>query len=905
MLIKRVVSVFLSIIFAFSICIPSPGLCAQAVADLPSPGTRITVSAAYTPALVKGITLYPTNPLRFDFIVDAGDDKLAGETLRKEAERLISYFMATLTVPENELWVNLSPYEEDRIIAEGLGYTVMGRDMLAQDYLLKQVTASLMYPEEDLGEEFWRKVYEKTQARFGTTDIPANTFNKVWIIPDEAAVYINGTSVFVNKSHLKVMLEEDYLALESNQDSTKHGLGRVTPGEIDHVSQAANEVIREVILPEIEREVNEGKTFAVLRQIYHSMILATWYKKNLKESSGLGAIYVDANKTKGIELEDKGIKNKIYNQYVAAFKKGVYDYIKDDYDESTNQIIPRKYFSGGLEHLDPDIIVNDPQSSPVLRAALSDDNPDVVITVAASPIDDGGNPLTPVVSPFQDQRDRAQPTKDSAATAGQLADLLYPGMEVSEDADISDARDNQVYLTILALQNPLSILNAAIQALKKVAPANISQASGEDLVRWLVAQGVISKSDDVDSVVGGRYEIQDTALRKLSAGMIPVARVAGPSVEAQDFWGIEILNEESLAEIKALYAQYLEFRPEVDDFFSHHERILSALKDFVGTLHEEELRPLHEKGLYLTESGLAMLSFTTESLTKEEVVELIMENTSKDLKQVISDESGSAPENFWAEYVSLAQRLNQLGAEIFARLEKTFYLGPEVQSGLMLGGSDFLPRIAAELYETPLDGNHPFVKILQVSPYTPSTLPDLLVALGITIEEMLDLVPGAEPSVEWIRAAFDRLRPYIAMSDAMPALVRERFREGIRESIFPRHLRRTGDPFQPYWGLRDVIDDSAEGFIAKMEKGLADREQRAMSSPAPGGIDLNPHNVDLVEEGGRLRINFFTSDVLDIDPAAVGGLLPVIINITPFPSVSPVLGRAQPRSAGLDRLVLR
>ena len=40
------------------------------------------------------------------------------------------------------------------------GQTEMGRDLLAQDYMLKQLTASLMYPEKELGQEFWNRVYE-------------------------------------------------------------------------------------------------------------------------------------------------------------------------------------------------------------------------------------------------------------------------------------------------------------------------------------------------------------------------------------------------------------------------------------------------------------------------------------------------------------------------------------------------------------------------------------------------------------------------------------------------------------------------------------------------------------------------------------------------------------------------
>src|SRR3990167_8173807 len=184
----RLFNLFVAVSFFSSICILPSNANAQSLLNLPTPGSRITPSMGYTPAMVAGITIYPENPLQFDFIIDTGDDTLQSEELREESKKLINYFLATLTVPEDEMWVNLSPYEKDRIIADGLGITEMGRDMLAQDYMLKQLTASLMYPEEELGEAFWKKIYEKTQAKFGTTEIPTNTFNKVWIVPDKAVV---------------------------------------------------------------------------------------------------------------------------------------------------------------------------------------------------------------------------------------------------------------------------------------------------------------------------------------------------------------------------------------------------------------------------------------------------------------------------------------------------------------------------------------------------------------------------------------------------------------------------------------------------------------------------------------------------------------------------------------------
>ena len=97
----------------------------------------------------------------------------------------------------------------------------MGRDLLAEDYMLKQITASLIYPESQLGKEFWKKVYAQAQAQYGTTNIPINTFNKVWIVPEKAVVYENGGVAFVLENHLKVMLEEDYLSLKNMMYSKK------------------------------------------------------------------------------------------------------------------------------------------------------------------------------------------------------------------------------------------------------------------------------------------------------------------------------------------------------------------------------------------------------------------------------------------------------------------------------------------------------------------------------------------------------------------------------------------------------------------------------------------------------------------------------------------------------------
>ena len=106
---------------------------------------------------------------------------MAARRLLKTNLKLIKYFLASLTVPEDEMWVNLSPYEKDRIIPLAFGTTEMGRDLLAQDYILKQLTASLMYPKRNWAVT-WKNLPEGLQ-QYGTTEIPMNTFGRSGLCP--------------------------------------------------------------------------------------------------------------------------------------------------------------------------------------------------------------------------------------------------------------------------------------------------------------------------------------------------------------------------------------------------------------------------------------------------------------------------------------------------------------------------------------------------------------------------------------------------------------------------------------------------------------------------------------------------------------------------------------------------
>jgi len=308
--------------------------------NLPALNQLLNVSQNYSFPVLRGLKLDPKNPLNIEFIIDPGTQKTVN---KEEAGLLIKYFLAALTIPRENLWVNLSPYESNRIIPGPLSQTELGEDMLGQDYLLKQLAASLTYPESATGKAYWNDL-KNTQA-----------FNKVWITADKAQIYEGKNVALITKSSLKALTEEDYLAQQNNNfviasAAKQSQLKIATVGNSLPRNDAIN-AFKTNILPLINKDINEGKNFAQLRQIYHAVILGLWFKNKFKDS--FYKAYLNKETVNGIDSADKTSKDKIYNLYVEAFKKGVYNYVKRESVGANNyssvkRITKRQYFSGGV-----------------------------------------------------------------------------------------------------------------------------------------------------------------------------------------------------------------------------------------------------------------------------------------------------------------------------------------------------------------------------------------------------------------------------------------------------------------------------------------------------------------------------------------------------------------------------
>ena len=73
--------------------------------QLPVPGTMVGVSGSFVPLALKGLIVNPQKPLEFQFIVDTGRGPQDTASVKDQANQLVKYFLAGLTIPEGDLWV--------------------------------------------------------------------------------------------------------------------------------------------------------------------------------------------------------------------------------------------------------------------------------------------------------------------------------------------------------------------------------------------------------------------------------------------------------------------------------------------------------------------------------------------------------------------------------------------------------------------------------------------------------------------------------------------------------------------------------------------------------------------------------------------------------------------------------
>lgn len=253
------ISVFLVLPCFFLTSILGQGfVCAQELI-LSASGQGVALSPPSCSAVLKGIQLDRHDPLKIRFFIDAADPFSLGknnvdgdlEPLKTESAKLIKSFLESIALPENERFGNLASH----------------------------VAPLLDSAKGGLGEEFFQKVFARAQTQYGMARIPMDLLQKVRVLPDKAVVYANRDTAFVLENHLKISLEEAPIPAAPRDKSDSLNV----------------EAFREIVIPALTKEINEGKKFFQLRQLLNSLVLAAWYRKKI-QGSFLDNIYSNTKK---------------------------------------------------------------------------------------------------------------------------------------------------------------------------------------------------------------------------------------------------------------------------------------------------------------------------------------------------------------------------------------------------------------------------------------------------------------------------------------------------------------------------------------------------------------------------------------------------------------------------------
>ncbi|MGE5308546.1 MAG: 2-phospho-L-lactate transferase CofD family protein [Deltaproteobacteria bacterium] len=134
------------------------------------------------------------------------------------------------------------------------------------------------------------------------------------------------------------MLEQDYI-----KDSAYN-----FPDERSKaLNEYSSQLIRELIIPGLTREVNSSRRYASLRQVYYSLILSRWFKLRFSGKTGIYASLIDTKNLTGLTSKQAWSKSEYFEQYRKSFADGEYS-VKETVRTPSGQAI-RSYFSGGIK----------------------------------------------------------------------------------------------------------------------------------------------------------------------------------------------------------------------------------------------------------------------------------------------------------------------------------------------------------------------------------------------------------------------------------------------------------------------------------------------------------------------------------------------------------------------------
>jgi hypothetical protein len=306
--------------------------------------------------------LITNNSLAYVIKAQQTSDSNQQLTLEDNSELSFTSFLTGLVLPQSDFWVNLNPWEPDRIIESDLALTDSGRVMLEADIAMKRSFSSYENPGNgEIGSTFWDLLDQKQTDLVNTimknhpseindlNDIQFSPVTRHWIIPDKIEAYENNGGLYIADATLTVNSEP--VSDQSTYTITNApSLSASTKAGLDAAAKEYGKFVKEtedkMIVPLVAQDINQKQEYSDLRQIYSSLALAQWCKNKSSDSS-LSDI-TDSRNLDGLRSEPEWSSLIIYNEYTKSFEEGEYHYWKNStYQQGDSIITESKLYVGG------------------------------------------------------------------------------------------------------------------------------------------------------------------------------------------------------------------------------------------------------------------------------------------------------------------------------------------------------------------------------------------------------------------------------------------------------------------------------------------------------------------------------------------------------------------------------
>ena len=250
-------------------------------------------------------------------------------------------FMTGLAIPSDKFWVNLNPWEPDRIIDEQLSRSDVGRIMLEADLQMKkdicnyenpctnEVGVALSSLRDEKHEILVRQCMNKFPGEIeDVKNIVFRPVTRYWIVPDSVYAYSNGTQIYIINATLAIQSESvpDRTSFRvDNQDVKK-----LSKGCLEELNKSSKEygeyykeMIDQMILPFVVADVNHGEKYEDLREVFVSLALVQWYKSNINSRRDIFRESLDSSDSP-LNAIWPWNPHEIWENFVYSYENGEY-----------------------------------------------------------------------------------------------------------------------------------------------------------------------------------------------------------------------------------------------------------------------------------------------------------------------------------------------------------------------------------------------------------------------------------------------------------------------------------------------------------------------------------------------------------------------------------------------------